>query len=84
MTPILPKEQPFIKPFSLPRNPKSRLILQDFIDSKLSEAEVDVSWARDARLVYDRLYKYLTYNRHLGIVVTIKGDKVFLSKTKPR
>ena len=80
MDPLLPKKRSFIKPFTLPQNPKSRLIIQDFLESKLSEAEVDVSWARDSRLVYDRLYKYLSYNRHLGIQVTIRGEKVILSK----
>ena len=82
MDPLLPKKQSFIKPFTLSPNPKSRLIIQDFLESKLSEAEVDVSWASSPRLVYDRLHKYLSYNSHLGIQVAIRGEKVVLSKTE--
>lgn len=84
MDPLLPKKRSFIKPFTLSPNPKSRMIIQDFIDSKLSEAEVDTSWARDPRLVYERLHKYLSYdhNRRFNIRVTIRKDKVILSRLK--
>jgi hypothetical protein len=77
-----PKRTSFIKPFTLPINPKSRQIITDFLDSKLSEAEVDISWANNPRMVYDRLHKFLAYNKHLGVQVTIRGETVYLSKVK--
>lgn len=76
------KRRSFIKPIALPYNPRSRTIIQDFLDSELLEAEVDTSWASSPRLVYDRLHKYLSYNKHIGVTVMITGDTVALQKNK--
>lgn len=76
----LPPKKSLVKPFSLAINPRSRLIIQDFVQSKLPEAIVDTSWSDNPRRVYEKLHKYLTVNSHLGISVILNEGKVILKK----
>lgn len=68
----------FVRPFHLTPNPRSRIIIQDFLDSGLEEAEVDTSWSPNPRRVYEKLHKYLVVNTHLGISVILRDKKVVL------
>lgn len=70
--------KPFIKPFTLTPNPSSRTIIQNFIDSGLDEAEVDTSWSKNPRRVYEKLHRYLRLNNHLGVSVRLQNGIVVL------
>lgn len=70
----------FIKPFTLTPNPRSRTIVQNFIDSGLKNAEVDTTWADNPRRVYEKLHRYLRINSHLGITVRLDDGIVYLTK----
>lgn len=71
---------PFIKPFTLSPNPRSRTLVQNFIDSNLNEAEVDTTWSVNPRRVYEKLHRYLRINKHLGIMVRFQNGTVILYK----
>lgn len=80
MDPVLPNKQSYVRPFNLSPNPRSRTIIQDFLESKLTEAEVDTSWSDNPRRVYEKLHKYLTVNKYLKITVILREGKVVLIK----
>lgn len=76
----VPNKASFVKPFHLTPNPRSRIIVQDFIESGLQEAAVDTSWSTNPRRVYEKLHKYLTVNQHLDISVVYRDSVVVLVK----
>lgn len=70
----------FVKPFSLMPNPRSKTIIRNFIDSNLREAEVDTSWSKNPRRVYEKLHKYVAANKYLGVSVMLRGEVVVLAR----
>lgn len=70
----------FIKPFTLAPNPSSRTLIQNFMDSGLTEAEVDTSWSNNPRRVYEKLHRYLRSNKHLGVEVRLQNGIVVFHK----
>lgn len=70
----------FIKPFTLSPNPKSRTLVQNFISSGLTEAEVDTTWSTNPRRVYEKLHRYLRSNEDLGVMVRFQNGIVILYK----
>ena len=79
---MLPERKTFLKPIHLSPNPRSRTIISNFIDTKANEMEVDTVWTDNPRTVYEKLYKYLSSNRQLGIEVIMRDKRVILRKVE--
>ncbi|TRZ49505.1 MAG: hypothetical protein D4S01_08445 [Dehalococcoidia bacterium] len=75
---MLSPKRSTIKPIVLSPNPRSRTIIQDFLDSGLTVAEVDTSWSTHPRRVYEKLHKFLKINGDLGIGVRMETGKILL------
>lgn len=80
---LRPKEDPtkeFIRPIRVNPNPKSKVLIWEFVESNSNHAHVDTSWTNSPRKVYDRLRKYLEIHDNLGINVFMSDGNVFLQK----
>jgi hypothetical protein len=76
-TPLTVKK--FICPADITPNPKSKHIVQAFLESGLDIAEIDISWG-DFKRVSNRLYQFVRFNPDFNLIVETNNNKLYLYK----